>query len=606
MKNKFSIFLDPFENGLFIRKIFFLLMFLAWILPFSSCSNLDSISFKSLLNSQIHVTQVTPSTQRGLSELSKIEIIFSDAIHESSLSPNAIFLAEGEIDSQNYAEPEKIESAVISGAIKRVGSSITLRSESNMVDLNLDNTIYEGIYTLVVTPQLEGENHIPFNQNPGMSPSAYFCSFYVGSSTSADPSSNSSTETLNPESSPSSRPEALVLNEILYDGKESDTDGYEFIELYGTPNAELSGYQVILVNGSDGVIQKIITLPSNSKTNDEGIFLIADLQTGSTTKSRISGAQLLENFDPQNGPDAIQLLDEKGNLIDALTYGTGAVEMAKNGLSMVEGNPSKVVSAGHSLSRVGGKDTDENSVDFTELEIPSPGVIELPEQAVPESAPQVGDSGSDSLQPISQPKSNPSPSDPNQQTPESNPGSTPPDPQDPNENPPSHFLVLNEVLYDAVGTDTDGNEFIEIYGTPDTDVGGYQILILNGDDGKILDTIFLPAGAKVRADGLFLIADSKTSQPTASNILNPDFIDNFDPQNGPDGFQLLDPQGNLVDALSYGTGAFTQAENGLIFLEGSAAIDVSAGHSLSRMNGADTQQNALDFLDLTNPTPGIL
>ncbi len=168
------------------------------------------------------------------------------------------------------------------------------------------------------------------------------------------------------------------------------------------------------------------------------------------------------------------------------------------------------------------------------------------------------------------------------------------------------FLVINEILYDAAGSDTDGNEFIELYGNSEMDISGYQILIVNGSDGQIIDTINIPQAAKTGADGLYLIADLRTNSSSASNILGADFLDNFDPQNGPDAIQILSARGELKDSLAYGEGVLAEASNGLILGEGSFAPDVASGHSLSRTGGADTNNNAADFSDLETPSPGIL
>ncbi|MBF0491872.1 MAG: lamin tail domain-containing protein [Deltaproteobacteria bacterium] len=172
--------------------------------------------------------------------------------------------------------------------------------------------------------------------------------------------------------------------------------------------------------------------------------------------------------------------------------------------------------------------------------------------------------------------------------------------------PAETFLVLNEILYDATGSDTDGNEFIELYGSSEMDISGYQILIINGSDGKIIDTINLPQGAKTRANGLYLIADLRTNSSNSSNISNADFMDNFDPQNGPDAIQLLSPRGELKDALAYGEGGVAEASNGLATGRGNPALDVASGHSLSRRAGVNTNDNAADFMDLETPSPGSL
>jgi hypothetical protein len=88
-------------------------------------------------------------------------------------------------------------------------------------------------------------------------------------------------------------------------------------------------------------------------------------------------ADLIVNFDPQNGPDGVQLLDDAGVLIDAVGYGEPIVELAENGLVAYEGTPAMDVGSGMSIARVDTFDTDDNSLDFIQLEVPSPGVVEV-------------------------------------------------------------------------------------------------------------------------------------------------------------------------------------------------------------------------------------
>ena len=106
-----------------------------------------------------------------------------------------------------------------------------------------------------------------------------------------------------------------------------------------------------------------------------GLYLIADAMTGSPGVSRVVGADFVDNFDPQNGPDCIQLIDHEGRLVDALGYGEPLVGTAENGLACYEGSPAADAASGESLSRSGGLDTDLNSADFTTCDVPTPGYL---------------------------------------------------------------------------------------------------------------------------------------------------------------------------------------------------------------------------------------
>lgn len=170
---------------------------------------------------------------------------------------------------------------------------------------------------------------------------------------------------------------------------------------------------------------------------------------------------------------------------------------------------------------------------------------------------------------------------------------------------PTPVIVINELFYDAVGSDTNGVLFIELYGTAGAAIGRYKINFANGADGKIYDSITLPEGASIGGDGFYLIADSRDGSTGESRVVGANFVTNFDPQNGPDAVQLIGPEGDLIDALGYGPGVVSPAENGLNSFEGTAAPDVSNGHSLERLApGQDSGDNSLDFKDILVPTPG--
>jgi hypothetical protein len=166
-------------------------------------------------------------------------------------------------------------------------------------------------------------------------------------------------------------------------------------------------------------------------------------------------------------------------------------------------------------------------------------------------------------------------------------------------------VVINEIYYDAVGNDTDGLLFVELYGTPGLPVGGFQILFVDGGDGSVDDTIVLPEGVRLPEDGFYVVADARTGAPDLTQVAGADLIDNFDPQNGPDAVQLTDVEGGLLDAVGYGEGLASIAENGLATFEGSPCPDVVNGHSLEREEpGLDTGSNLDDFAERETPTPG--
>ncbi len=158
-------------------------------------------------------------------------------------------------------------------------------------------------------------------------------------------------------------------------------------------------------------------------------------------------------------------------------------------------------------------------------------------------------------------------------------------------NPPAQ-VVISEVLYDAVGADDD--VFIELHGPAGTDLAGFTLVGVNGYNGADYNAISL-AGT-IGADGLFVVAS-----PNSAYAAQADQTDaNVNFQNGPDNIQLRWGT-QVVDAVGYGTFGASETFAG----EGSPAVDVTAGHSLSRDdNYTDTDDNAADFYDTASPTPG--
>lgn len=149
-------------------------------------------------------------------------------------------------------------------------------------------------------------------------------------------------------------------------------------------------------------------------------------------------------------------------------------------------------------------------------------------------------------------------------------------------------VFFNEIHYDNAGADA--NEAIEIAGAAGTDLNGWKILLYNGSNGQVYDTIDLTG----------VIGDQQNGYGTIS-------FARAGIQNGaPDGFALVDAVGNVVQFLSY-EGAMT-ASNGAAAGLTSTDIGVSqngteaAGLTL-QLKGSGT--TAEDFT-WSAPTAGSL
>lgn len=161
---------------------------------------------------------------------------------------------------------------------------------------------------------------------------------------------------------------APLISEVLYDAVGAD-NGYCFVELYGTPGSSLSGLSLQGINGANG--QVYVTLTLSGTFNANGVFVVADNISGSI--SHVPNADLVLNFDLQNGPDSL-LLKSGGSVIDALAYGVFGAGTFFAG----EGAPAPATPAGQSLARrIADRDTNNNAVDFIVLGTPTPGQVVL-------------------------------------------------------------------------------------------------------------------------------------------------------------------------------------------------------------------------------------
>jgi lamin tail-like protein len=153
-------------------------------------------------------------------------------------------------------------------------------------------------------------------------------------------------------------------------------------------------------------------------------------------------------------------------------------------------------------------------------------------------------------------------------------------------------VVLNEVYYDAPGSDT-GNEWVELLnaGGATVDLAGWKI----DRGGTTFSAVFtFPDGAGIAPGAYLLVGEAAVSGAA--------FTGTFAFQNGgeaTDGIRLVDRSGAVVDVVLYDE----PNTNGLPDRSGNAgtsfAPDVAEGHSLARLpNGSGA------FADAKPVTPG--
>ena len=177
-------------------------------------------------------------------------------------------------------------------------------------------------------------------------------------------------------------------------------------------------------------------------------------------------------------------------------------------------------------------------------------------------------------------------------------------------------LVLNEVDYDQVGTDTE--EFVEILNTTGAPVSlnGLALVMINGSNDTEYKRIDLSPEGTLAA-GEYLVVGSATLlnnvPPSAKTIAFGLASNNI--QNGaPDALGILDVQGAvLLDALSY-EGSVTAGNITGVgptnFVEGNPTAVLDNNTAIRTLirnpNGSDTDDAATDWAYSSTPTPGAV
>lgn len=349
---------------------------------------------------------------------------------------------------------------------------------------------------------------------------------------------------------------AVFINEIHYDN--SGSDAGEAVEVAGPSGTDLSGWSIVLYNGSATQLNEYGTIALSG--------FIPDLGGG-------FGTVFVETPGIQNGaPDGLVLFDGT-SVVQFLSYEGSftAASGVASGLTSTDIGVSEsgTTLAGESL-QLGG--TGANYEDFT-WEAAAASTF----GAVNTNQVFDGDGGG-----------------------------TPPPP-----------VVINEI--DADQTSTDNAEFVELYdgGIGNTDLTTLALVFFNGSNDEAYEAFDLD-GLSTNADGYFVlcgdalnVANCDLEVSPATNLI----------QNGADAIALYQadaaafPDGaavtteNLVDAIVYDTNDADDAELLVLLNAGEAQVNEDeAGdkdnHSNQRIpNGAGGNRNTSSYAQLP-PTPG--
>ncbi|GHA55584.1 hypothetical protein GCM10007389_03860 [Pontibacter akesuensis] len=277
----------------------------------------------------------------------------------------------------------------------------------------------------------------------------------------------------------------VFINEIHYDN--DGTDSGEAVEIAAPSGTDLTGWSLVLYNGSNNETYQTIPL------------------TGAVPASSISYGFLSVNTPGiQNGsPDAIALVNAAGEVVQFLSYeGTlTAVNGPASGMTSedIGVSESSTTPAGYSL-QLGNIDDGNASADFTWQEA---------------ATSTFGEINNNQVFPLG--------------------GGTPdPEPEpEPEPEPAITLVFINELHYDNASTDT--GEGVEIAGLAGTNLEGWQLVGYNGNGGANYSTTSLSGVIPNQQSGFGTVFFPIPGLQNGS----------------PDGIALVNSEGQVVQFLSY-------------------------------------------------------
>jgi hypothetical protein len=174
-------------------------------------------------------------------------------------------------------------------------------------------------------------------------------------------------------------------------------------------------------------------------------------------------------------------------------------------------------------------------------------------------------------------------------------------------------LVINEVDYDNVGTDT--AEFVEIYNGMSSSASLTNLALVFIDGANNTEYLRVNLSGSLAAHAYLVAASSNVTVAAGATVLYFTNASNNIQNGSPDGVALIDIANHkLIDALSY-EGSITMVNiNGVVgtlslvegtVLSATVADSNTINSSLIRApNGQDTDDASSDWKFTTTPTPG--
>lgn len=360
-----------------MKRVFWISL-LAIALP--ACGSIDLPAFDSIFTRVPRVVAIEPADGETVHPSAIVALEFSERIDPSSVDASTLAI----LPEEEGQEVVDLAQALGQGGARGIEGAYEFAGEGRVAIFRPREPFVPGnAYRVIATAGIMSVEMLPLSNRPGRAGDAFISTFTVdggpsggGGAESPGAAGGTADGTDGADGGASvHRPSFLVINELLYDVPGDDTNGVLFVELYGEAGADIGKYRLVFVNGDDGTTTEEIKIPKGARIPEDGIFLIADAKTGQGGVSAVAGADLIDNFDPQNGPDCAELLDDQGRLVDALGYGTPIVQTAGNGLACFEGTPTPKAPAASSLTRTNGVDLNDNAGDFHTEAVPTPGVL---------------------------------------------------------------------------------------------------------------------------------------------------------------------------------------------------------------------------------------
>ncbi|MDJ0674951.1 MAG: hypothetical protein QNJ36_06160 [Calothrix sp. MO_167.B42] len=347
---------------------------------------------------------------------------------------------------------------------------------------------------------------------------------------------------------------SVFINEFHYDNDGTDTG--EFIEIAGPAGTDLTGWSIVLYNGSNGSVYNTQTLSGTISDSGDGFgTVVVDYPSNGI----------------QNGaPDGIALVDNNNNVVQFLSY--------EGSFTAVDGP-----AAGSTSTDIGVSESSSTPVGSS-LQLTGTGSVyedfswSAPTDDTPgtvNTGQSFGDGGGGN---------------------------------------PATNIIINEIDADTPGSDA--AEFIELYdgGVGNTSLDGLVLVLYNGNDDTSYAAFDLD-GFSTNAEGYFVLGNSGVSNVdlvfnngTLQNGADAVALYAGNATDFPNGTAVTTT--NLIDAVVYDTNDADDA--GLLPLLNSGQPQVnegggangSANDSIQRTPNGEGGARNTDSFEARTPTPG--